>query len=117
MHITNNSKKFWNGKITRKSQMMEFLRQDQVRSKIVVNNKCLQQINNFQYLGCEIFYQNEKDIQQKLARLAQILGILNNTFKLTLFLKFSTMELYNAPALPILSFGREIWTLKKKKKG
>jgi len=45
--------------------MMAFLRQDQIRRKIVVNNKCLQQIHNFRYLGCEIFYQNEEDIQQK----------------------------------------------------
>jgi ABC-type tungstate transport system permease subunit len=51
--------------ISEKSEMMEFLRQDQIRSKIVVNNKCLQQINNFKYLGCDIFYQNEKNIQQK----------------------------------------------------
>ena len=81
-----------------------------------MSNQCLQQINNFKYLGCEIFYQNEKDIQQKLARFAHILGIMNNTFKLILFLKFSTLKLYNALALPILSFGREIWTLRKKKK-
>ena len=46
-----------------------------------MSNQCLQQINNFKYLGCEIFYQNEKDIQQKLARFAHILGILNNIFK------------------------------------
>jgi len=72
-------------------------------------------INNFMYLGCEIFYQ-KVDIQQKLARFVHILGILNNTFKLTLFPKFSTMELYNALALPILSFGREIWTLREREK-
>jgi len=51
-----------------KSEMMAILRQDQIRSKIIVNNKCLQEINNFKYLDCEFFYQNEKDIQQKLAR-------------------------------------------------
>jgi hypothetical protein len=39
------------------------------------------QVKNFKYLGCEISYENGKDSQQKLARLGQILGILNNNFK------------------------------------
>jgi len=32
--------------------------------------------NNFKFLGCEISY--KKDKQQRLAKFAQILGILNN---------------------------------------
>jgi len=54
---------------------MAFLGQDPVTCKICVENKCLQQVRNFKYLGCEIFYENEKDIQQKVAKFAQILGI------------------------------------------
>jgi len=37
-----------------KSETMAFSGQDPVRCKILVNNKCLQQVQNFQYLGCEI---------------------------------------------------------------
>ena len=37
-----------------KSETMAFLGQDPVRYKIVVDNKCLQKIKNFKYLGCEI---------------------------------------------------------------
>jgi len=40
-----------------KSETIAFLRQDPVRCKIVVGNKCLQKVN--------ISYENEKDIQQK----------------------------------------------------
>jgi hypothetical protein len=47
---------------------MEFLGQEPVRCKIVVDNKCLQQVRNFKYLGCEICYENKKDIQQKLTK-------------------------------------------------
>jgi len=43
---------------------MAFLGQDPVRCKIVVDTKCLQQVKNFKYLGCEIYYENEKDTQQ-----------------------------------------------------
>ena len=41
---------------------MAFLGQDPVRCKIVVNNKFLQHGKNFKYLGCEISYENEKDL-------------------------------------------------------
>jgi hypothetical protein len=47
--------------------MMAFSGQDPVRRKIIVDNKCLQQVKNFKYLGCEIPYGNEKDIQQKVS--------------------------------------------------
>ena len=50
-----------------KSETMAFLGQDAVRCKIVVDNKRLQQVNNSDYLYCEISYANEKLIQQKLA--------------------------------------------------
>jgi len=54
-----------------------------------------------------------KRIFKKLAKFVQVLGILNNTFKLTLVKKFSKIKIYNALALPILLYGGEIWTLRK----
>ena len=39
-----------------------------------MDDKCLQ-VKNLKYLGCEISYENEKAIQQKLEKFAQILGI------------------------------------------
>jgi hypothetical protein len=63
-----------------KSETMAFLGQDPVRCIIIVVNKCLQ-VKKFKCLGCEISYENEKDIQQKLVKFVQIQGILNNTFK------------------------------------
>jgi hypothetical protein len=36
-----------------------------------------------EYIGCEISYENDKDIQQTLAKFVQLLGILY-TFKPTL---------------------------------
>jgi hypothetical protein len=75
---------------------MEFLGQDPVRCKIVAIHKCLQQGKNFKYLGCEISYENGKDIQQKLAKYAQILGILHNTFKQNWIQKF---QIYNYKTL------------------
>jgi len=88
-----------------KSQMIKLLGQDLVRGKIIVDNTCLQ-VKNFKYLGCEIFYENKKAIQQKLAKSAQILGILN--------VKPTLVQVYNAFTLPILLHESEMWTLRKK---
>ena len=58
----------------------------------------------------------EKIIQQKLSKFSQILEILNNNFKQNLVHKFSRIKEYNALNLPILLYGSEIWTLRKKDK-
>jgi hypothetical protein len=72
-----------------KREKMAFLGQDPVKCKIFVENRCFQNVRNFKYLRCETSCENEKDIQQKLAKFAQILGIEKNTFKPTLVQKFS----------------------------
>jgi hypothetical protein len=44
-----------------KSEENAFLGQEPVKCKIVADNKCLQQVKIFKYLGCEISYENEKN--------------------------------------------------------
>ena len=68
------------------------------------------------YLGCEISYENEKDIKQKVVKFAQILGILNNTSKPTLVQESSRIKVQNALAVTILLYDSEIWTLRQKDK-
>jgi len=45
-----------------------------VRCEKCVNNKC-SQVKSFKYLGCKISYENGKDVPQKPAKYANILGI------------------------------------------
>jgi len=82
--------------------MITFLGQVLVRGKIIVDSQCLQ-LQICKYLRCEISYENEKAIQQKLAKFAQIQGILK--IKLSLVQKFSRIWLYNTFALPIILYG------------
>ena len=71
-------------------QRLEFSLVDfRSRCKIVVDNQCLQQVKSFKYLGCEISYKSEQDIEQKLPNFSLVLGILNNIFNPTLVQKFS----------------------------
>ena len=48
---------------------MTFLGPYAVRCKFFVDNKCLQQAKNFEYLGCEIFYGIERNIKIKYQNL------------------------------------------------
>jgi hypothetical protein len=97
--LQNIANKFWNGNITRKIQDSGIFRtRPCIRCKIVVDNKFLQQVNNFKHLSCEISFESKKD-QQKVTKFSQILGILNNIFKPTLVQKISRIKLCNAPSL------------------
>jgi len=58
--------------------------------KIVLDNKFLQ-VKNFKFLGCDIPYENEKDLT-KLAKFAQLLRIWNNTSKPNLIEKVSRIK-------------------------
>jgi hypothetical protein len=55
-----------------------------------------------------------KIIFKKLTKFAQIMGILNKTFKPTLVQKISKIKLHNTMVLLLLVYGNEIWTLIKK---
>jgi hypothetical protein len=47
--------KLWNGTITRKN-----LKRWHFYEKILGDKKCLEQVKDFEYLGCEISYKNEE---------------------------------------------------------
>jgi len=59
-------------------------------------------IKKFKYLGCEIFYENDNDIQQ-VAKFTQIREVLTALLKPNSVQKFSRIEVYNTLALPIFS--------------
>jgi hypothetical protein len=112
--VTFNSTKAQGMKQLKLHNIVAFLGQDPVRCKIVVDNKCLQHAENFKYRGCETSNGKEKDIQRELAKLSQILGNINNTFKPKLVQKFSRIKAHNVLPLPILVHESEFWTLRKK---
>ena len=55
---------------------------DTVRNKILTNNNnTIEKINTFNYLGCSISYQNDKDITVKISKFLQVMGNINRTLK------------------------------------
>jgi hypothetical protein len=91
---------------------MAFRGQDPIRSKIIIDNRIIEQKNSFNYLGNLISYENEMDIDNKLNNYLKIIGILNNVFRSKKALKERRSKLYNTLALPTLLYGTENWTIK-----
>jgi hypothetical protein len=70
----------------------------------------------FNYLGCHVSYEGEKDIQDKITKFLKILGLLNNVLKPNQVHKTTRLKVYNTLAVPTLIYGSEICTLKKQDK-
>ena len=64
-----------------KTKSMAFKGQDPVRTKIVIDNKIVEQVNSFNYLGNMISYEKEMDTDNKLHNYLKITGIINNVFR------------------------------------
>ena len=60
---------------------MTFKGLDPVITKIVIDNKIIEQVNLFNYLGNMISYEGELDTDNKLHNFLKITGILNNVFR------------------------------------
>jgi hypothetical protein len=58
-----------------------FKERDPVRTKIVIDNKIIEQVKLFYYLGNMISYERQMDIDDKLNNYLKITGILNNVFR------------------------------------
>jgi hypothetical protein len=87
--------------------LKEIKGRDQVRIKIVIDNKIIEQVKAFKYLGNMISYERELDIEQKLNNYLKITGILNNVFRPQKALKKTRIKLYNTLVLPVLLYGSE----------
>jgi hypothetical protein len=96
---------------------MAFKGRDPVRTKIVIDNKIIEQENLFNYLGNMISYERELEIDNKLNNYLTITGILNNVFRPQKTLKKTRIKLYNTRALPVLLYGSETWTIEALKQG
>ena len=91
-----------------KTKVMAFLGKDPVRSKIVLNDKPIEQVSHFRYLGCDISYEPDRDIEEKVNKFQMICGTINRTLK-NRTRKDTKIKLYKTMAVPSLMFGRETW--------
>jgi hypothetical protein len=91
---------------------MAFKGREPVRSKICIYNKTLQQVNAFSYLGYYLSYEEEKDLNMKIADFVKITGIINQMFKPNLVSEYAIITIYKILTRPTLAYGSESWTIR-----
>jgi hypothetical protein len=96
-----------------KTRVMAFRGMEPIRSKICINNNTLKQQNTFNYLGYNISYEGEKDLNINAANFAKVLGIINQIFKPSLVSRHTRIRIYKTLARPVLSHGSEAWTIRR----
>jgi len=75
------------------TKLITFKWRESVTSKIVIDDKIIEQVNWFNYLGNLISYENEVDINKILNNYLKITGIINNVFRLQNILKRKRIKL------------------------
>lgn len=95
-----------------KSKVMAFNGKDHMRCKISINNSIIQQVNNFNYLGCNVSYCQKEDINIKLNRFYRMCGTIRRTLK-NKTLRSTQLKFYKIMAVPVLTYASENWTLNR----
>jgi hypothetical protein len=86
---------------------MTFRGRDTVRTKIVIDNNIIEQLNSFNYLGNMTYYYKELDIDNKVHKYLIITGILSNVFKPQNTLKKEKNKIIQYTGPPVLLYCSE----------
>jgi hypothetical protein len=98
---------------TTKTKVLAFQRKYPIRSKVILNNKSIiQQVSNFNYLGCNVTYKHDEDLNDKLSKFQNICGIIARAL-MKKTRKERDLKFYKIMAVPVLLYGSETWTPRK----
>ena len=86
---------------------MAFKGKHLVRSKIEIDGTILEQVKQFNYLGCELSLDGEPDFDKKINRFQGICGTIRKHLKKTR--TETQMKFYKVVARPTLLYGSETW--------
>jgi len=92
--------------VTKKMKVFGFAGTDHLRTKAIINDETLEQVNQFTYLGCSASYQFSHDAKSKMVEFLHLIG----TIKITIFRKVRTeniLKIYNTLILPTFLYGSE----------
>jgi hypothetical protein len=89
---------------------MEFKGKLNVRSKIVLENTTLEQVQQFKYLGCETSFIQERYVNNKIQKIQMVCVTISRTLT-NETQKDTLMKFYKTMAVPVLSYGSESWVI------
>jgi hypothetical protein len=98
---------------TAKTKIMAFCGKETVSSKICLNNKILERVNEFKYLGYKLSFIGELDLPGKISKCSKTMFIINNVLKPSLVQKRTCICTYKTLAHPVLCYGSEAWIIRK----
>lgn len=64
-----------------KTKTMAFKGKYPVRIKILIDGQTIEQVEHYKYLGCDVSYDKDKDITNKLCRFQRICGTIKRQLK------------------------------------
>ena len=91
---------------------MAFRGKHSVRSKIEIDGSMLEKIKQFNYLGCELSLDGERDFDKKINRFQRICGTIRKHLKKTR--TDTQMKFHKVVARPTLIYGSETWVTTKR---
>ncbi|KAJ4451040.1 hypothetical protein ANN_02476 [Periplaneta americana] len=74
--------------------------------------KVIEQVSHFQYLGCNVTYEEEQDINKKTQKCQHVCGTIRRSLR-NKVRKDTQLRFYTTMALPAVMYGSEAWVLKR----
>jgi hypothetical protein len=87
---------------TEKTKIMAFCGKEPVPSKICLNNKILERVNEFKYLGYKSSFVGELDLPGKISKHSKTMGIINNILKPSVAQRHTRIPIYKTLARPVV---------------
>ncbi|XP_075214212.1 uncharacterized protein LOC142320395 [Lycorma delicatula] len=82
-----------------------------VSSKIILERQILEQVQVFNYLGCDLSNDRNTDVDKKLSRFGGVCGLVRRTLNKQARQE-AQLRFYNTVAVPILIYGSKVWVLR-----
>ena len=79
---------------------------EHMRTKLVMDGKIIEQVRDFNYLGCNISYCERKEVNNKVNQFQRMWGIISRTLKGKTQLS-TQIKFYKVMAVPVLTYGSE----------
>ena len=77
-----------------------FVGTDHLRTNIIINDETLEQVSQFNYLGCSKSYQFSNDMEFKFTKFLQLIGTIKRTIFTYLPIFFTCTTVSNNPTSP-----------------
>jgi hypothetical protein len=86
------------------------------RCKIVIDDKTIEQVLSFKYLGFNVSYCLKEDTNIKVNKFQRMCGRIRRTMRQKKNLQSTQLRFYKIMAVPMLTYASENWTLNRSDK-